>query len=136
MKKNFVKWAGVFVVAAFLLATTVTVNAEEDDPIYYYDQPEIELSYSFQEPDITQVLINDTWYDHVRIDGLPTFGENATPLLPVKPVNVLLPQRGELESITVTWNGNISLGTGFNVELGRAPVIPGVPLGNGGTESI
>ena len=135
MKKNFVKWAGILIAVAFLLPTTMTVNAEEES-IYYYDQPEIVLNYSFQEPDITQVIINDTWYDHVTIDDLPTFNENATPLLPIKPVNVLLPQRGKLESITVTYNDNISLGTGFNVELGSEPVILDTTPEDGGTVDI
>ena len=112
--------AGVFIVVALFLAATVTVNAEDH---YHYEQSEIELSYFFSEPVITQVLINDTWYDQVTMEGAPTFGDTGIPLLPVKPLKILLPQKGVIKSINVTYEENISLGYGFNVELGHEPSI-------------
>lgn len=100
----------------------MTVNAEQGHSVYY-EPTEILLNFSFPEPVITQVLINDTWYDQVTMEGAPTFGDTGTPLLPVKPLKILLPQKGVMQSINVTYEENISLGYGFNVELGHEPII-------------
>lgn len=82
-------------------------------------------NFSFSEPEITELTINGTVFHRVDMNGLPINGEIGIPLLPVKPLNILLPQAYVLDSITVTWENNISLGEEFNVELGMEPVIPG-----------
>jgi len=82
-------------------------------------------NFSFSEPEITELIINGTVYHRVNMEGLPIDGDVGIPLLPVKPLNILLPQAYVLDSITVTWEDNISLGEEFNIELGTEPVIPG-----------
>jgi len=135
-KKDMFKLGAAFFVVLFLV-TTASVNAyktsymesqsgqqlkityqtpdEPDDP---EDEIEKVLSFSFPSPMISDVIINSTTYHQVTIDGLPTIGDAGFPVLPVKPVNILLPQRGEVVSIDVSYDGMVSLGDGFDVELG------------------
>ncbi|MFO7677834.1 MAG: C25 family cysteine peptidase [Thermoplasmatota archaeon] len=83
---------------------------------------EIEMDFSFEEPDITELTISDETYHDVKIDGLKTTGDTGLPLLPVKTVKILLPQRGVLESIDVVLDGNTSMGQNYNVTLGKESV--------------
>lgn len=96
-----------------------------DARCHYVHKIVMNYNFSFSEPEITELIVNGTVYHRVNMDSLPIDGDVGVPLLPVKPLNILLPQAYVLDSITVTWEGNISLGEGFNVELGTEPAIPG-----------
>lgn len=87
------------------------------------DEDEIALTFSFDSPILTEFVRNGKIYTQVVIEGLPIIGDIGVPLLPVKPVNVLLPQQTEVESITVTKEESFVLGDGYNMELGTEPVI-------------
>lgn len=114
--KILLKYATASAMALFLMTVaSVTVNAGG------FDSDEIVLNLSFEQPVITQIIIDNESYDRVIIEGLPSIGDTGVPVLPVKPVNVLLPQRGVVESIDVVCNGYVSLGDGFNIELGVEP---------------
>jgi len=83
---------------------------------------EMVIRFSFDPPVITEINGDDGVYAQVDIEGLPKSGDTGVPLLPVKPVEVLLPQQSEIESITVVKDDGIVLGDGYNVELGSKPV--------------
>jgi hypothetical protein len=83
---------------------------------------EIGQSFSFTEPEITEVNISNITYHKVAIQGLPTIDEVGEPILPVKPLRFLLPQKGVVESINISYGSNISLGNGFNVIFGKEPI--------------
>lgn len=91
--------------------------------IYLGGEDEIVLTFSFDSPILTEFVWNGKTYTKVMIEGLPIIGDVGVPLLPVKPVNVLLPQQTEVGSITVTKGEAVILGDGYNVELGSRPVI-------------
>ncbi len=78
----------------------------------------IKLNFSFLEPAITQINISNITYDQVSIEGLPNYIDPGIPILPMKPVKIQLPQKSIFESVNITCIGNISLGYGFNIELG------------------
>jgi len=83
----------------------------------------MDYSFSFPAPDVTQLVINDTVYHQVTMDGLYTVGYPNTPLLPVKPYSIIIPQMYEVDSINVTWQNNVSLGDGFNVEIEKTEAL-------------
>ncbi|MGF3585227.1 MAG: C25 family cysteine peptidase, partial [Thermoplasmatota archaeon] len=87
------------------------------------DKDKVMLTFSFNPPILTGITKNGKTYTKVMIEGLPISDDVGVPLLPVKPVNVLLPQQTKVESITVTKGEAIILGDGYNVELGSRPVI-------------
>ena len=84
---------------------------------------EIVLNYSFPEPEINEVNISNNISDMVTMLGLNVRGGINLPILPLKPLKILLPQKGLLESINVTYRGNISFGNGYNVTIAKYPAI-------------
>jgi len=127
--------APIIVISLLLTASIATVNAsvhhdeKQSQPCgsaspYTGEDNEIILTFFFDTPVITEIKRDDgSIYDQVMIEGLPIADNTGVPLLPVKPVNVLLPQRAKVESITVTKDDTIILGNRFNVELGTKPAI-------------
>ncbi|MDH7507254.1 MAG: hypothetical protein QHH15_05665 [Candidatus Thermoplasmatota archaeon] len=81
-------------------------------------EDEIVLNFCFQEPIITEVNISNSTYHNVTMNGTYTVGGLGLPMLPVKSLKVLLPQKGVLESINVTYEDNTSLGFSYTVMLG------------------
>ena len=110
LKRNY--GAG-FIILLFILSITLfhTTSAEAVSE-------KIILSFSFTEPEITEENISGTTYHRVTIQNLYNLDNPGFPILPMKPLKILLPQEGELESVNVTYTGKTSLGDGYNVILG------------------
>jgi len=117
-KKTFRKLEAIVIIAVMALsaAVSVIVHGEHDHPVGPND---IVISFSFPQPVITQVLINGTVCDRIIMEGVPMNIGTGFPVLPIKPVSVLLPQRRALESLEIENGTKISLGTGYYVELGQ-----------------
>jgi hypothetical protein len=111
-RKNF--GAIILIIMSILVAVVFGSTSAEAS-----GEDEIVLNFSFQEPEITVVNISNTTHHRVTIQGSPTIGGIGLPLLPIKPLKVLFPQKGMLESINVTYEGNTSLGDGYKVLLGN-----------------
>lgn len=90
---------------------------------YVDDEDEIVLTFSFGSPVLTEFVRDGKTYSRVAMEGLPVIGDFGVPLLPVKPVNILLPQRAKVESISVVKGEAVVLGDGYDVELGAKPVV-------------
>ena len=139
IKKNNLKFEIAVFVIAILLLTSITsvitgVNnakniqrcmiSECKKMVSFFDNNIVmDYSFSFPAPDVTQLVINDTVYHQVTMDGLYTVGYPNTPLLPVKPYSIIIPQMYEVDSINVTWQNNVSLGDGFNVEIEKTEAL-------------
>jgi hypothetical protein len=122
MKQKNLLWkklgVGVLAIISILGVITLSphsVEAESED--------EIQLNFTFDEPEITEISISDTTYHFVTMNETQCMGATNVPYLPVKPLKILLPQKGILESINVTYNGNTSVGNNYNVMLGSNQVI-------------
>lgn len=94
--------AGILIIISILLIAVMQPISAETAP-----EGEILLNFSFQEPVITEVNISNTTYHRVTMEGLPIPNVTGCPLLPVKPVRVLLPQKSILDSIDVFYKKNI-----------------------------
>jgi len=94
------------------VAFILTASAEETN------ENEILMNYSFSEPIINNANISNITYHEVLMDSSPSYGDVNQPILPMKPSRILLPQKGIVKSINVTYEGNTSLGNGYNVTLG------------------
>ncbi len=102
-----------------LIITSITVCAIINNaPVKASNENEIVLNFSFKEPEISEINISNVTYHKVILLDSPTIGSTGLPLLPVKLLKVLLPQKGILKSINITFEGNTSLGEGYNVLLG------------------
>ncbi|MBN1860270.1 MAG: hypothetical protein JW840_02290 [Candidatus Thermoplasmatota archaeon] len=110
MKKNLIKVIleiGLFIIFLISIESIYCVSAET-----------INFDFNFSEPEINQVNISSNISDYVTIEGLYTTGFPSLPLLPIKSYKVLLPQKGIIDLINVTYSGNISLGNGYNITIG------------------
>ncbi len=122
MKRKYLFWkkfgAGVLIIIISILSIAVLqpISAEENNP------DEIIQNYSFTEPEITEVNVSSTIYHEVAMTGTSAMVGPGLPILPVKPLKVLLPQKGVLKSINVTYEDNTSLGDGYNLMLGAEPI--------------
>jgi hypothetical protein len=114
-KRIYNKVEAVVVITILFLGTAILIPVN----VGQESNPEIiELSFIFDQPVISPTSVNNTTYHQVRLDDSPIVTEHGVPLLPVKPVSVLVPQCGEVSSIDVDFEGNTSLGYDYNVELG------------------
>jgi hypothetical protein len=114
MSKNIFFWKkiclGIIILISILtILTLFTLSVKGDSA------NEIELNYSFNEPVITDWNVSNVTYHNVTMNETATIGDVGLPLLPVKQLYILLPQKGIVESVNVTYSNNISLGNGYNV---------------------
>ena len=120
MKKNLF-WkefgAGILIILSTLSIVLIQPISAETAP-----EDEIQLDFSFQEPVITEVNISNTTYHEVTMNETEARSGKGLPTLPFKPLKILLPQKGVLASINVTYEGNTSLGDGYNVFIGNGSV--------------
>jgi len=62
---------------------------------------EIHLEYSLGDPSVNEVSLYNKTFTRINLANLPLSDNPGEPRLPVKPVNVLLPQNSMVESINV-----------------------------------
>lgn len=102
-----------------LIATTIptgimlTSYAEQCNP-----NTIVELTFTFGQPQIEEINVSDETYHKISIEGLPVYDFTGEPELPYQTYSLLMPQRGVLDSVDVTFSGNTTLGDGYNVLLG------------------
>jgi PKD repeat protein len=108
------KFEAAILITAFLISL-IFLNSK---PAEATSEEETIMVFSFQEPLITEVNISNITYHKVTMNDTQVFDLPGIPLLPVKPLKILLPQNGTIDSINVSYEENISLGTGYKVMLG------------------
>ena len=85
----------------------------------------IVMNYVFKEPTIEQIKISDDFYDRIKIPDLSNCGNTGEPCLPIKPVNILLPQnKTKINCINIVGKNKTFLGKGYSIE----PGVEAVPI--------
>jgi hypothetical protein len=120
MKKVTFNYKAVLIVASLILmsASSLAVAERRDN------SDQIVMNYSFEQPTIKKINIENTIYDEVVLPGVSSTGNPGEPCLPIKGSYILLPQGTTVDSITVTTSEKMCLGEGFFVK----PVGEIVPL--------
>jgi parallel beta-helix repeat protein len=102
------------------------LNSEYDgtyiDSYYLNGGNDLIFNFSFDEPSIDKIFLGKEVYDRVTLSDLPLTSQLNKPILPIKPVNILLPQKTIFKNIEVVASEQISLGEGYNIELGKKPI--------------
>jgi hypothetical protein len=70
----------------------------------------------------TPTVTNTPLYDTVEITDMPKYGAPGAPVLPFKPIRVLVPQSKEVQSVNVIYGNRKCLEGRFNLQYGRTPV--------------
>ncbi len=79
-------------------------------------------TYSFVQPNVVKVQIDDEVYDRVLYSNAPGYGAVGAPKLPAYSVRLLLPQGCRMGDISVDTGTYRSLGRGFSVEPVQTPM--------------
>ncbi len=106
--------AGVLIIISCITVIIIQSTSAEEN-----GTDEIILNFSFTEPEITEVNISNTTYQIVTMNETKSINNEGLPVLPVKPLEILLPQNGTLKSINVNYSGKTSIGDGYNILLGK-----------------
>jgi len=100
------------IVIALLLLMPFVTKAKEENKIV--------LQYSFPEPEIKEIEINGEKYDIVLMHSLPLHGDVGKPILPVKPLYILLPPDGKVKDISIEYMEREKLGK-FKIPVAEIP---------------
>ncbi len=95
---------------------------------------DMQFSFSFSEPEITEDIVDDIIYHQITMDDLTIDGDVGEPILPIKPVNILLPQKYRLLSIDIPCGDEIYLGDGFNIKLRQTAILSDLSMEKGSNE--
>ena len=118
----------VFMVTSLLLmsVSSLAVAGHQDN------SNQIIVTYSFEQPIIEKIRIENIVYDDVVLPGVISAGNPGEPCLPIKGAYILLPQGTTVDKITVTTSERICLGDDFVVK----PVGDIVPLSKRNSVSL
>ena len=107
------------VVMLFLLSSVATGinNSTIDKETDSFEN--IILNFTISKPTLEKIEINNEIYDRIIIEDLPNSGDRNEPLLPVKPVKILIPYGREFLSIEVIADEKTYVGSGYNIEVGQ-----------------
>lgn len=108
-----------FVIVAVMLFASLPSLASGNHPSAH-----ISISYSFEKPSITKVVMGNNIYDNVVLDGAAYYGSPGEPSLPVRGAYILLPQGTEASDIKVTPGEKVCLGSNYHI----APIGKAIPL--------
>ena len=119
IKKIILYFETLFVTTVLLMtAFSVLAVADKNNG---HDQ--ITKTYPFEAPRIQQVTINDANYDRIVMQNSPGNGNPGEYNLPAHGAYLLLNQGAEITDIEVVPGERVFLGSGFNVELVKEPVV-------------
>jgi len=120
MEKVTFNYKAVLIVASLILmsASSLAVAERRDN------SNQLVMNYSFEQPTIKKINIENTIYDEVVLPGVSSTGNPGEPCLPIKGSYILLPQGTTVDKITITTSEKMCLGEGFFVK----PVGEIVPL--------
>ncbi len=76
------------------------------------------LEFSFPKPIIEKLNVNGNNITKVTVEGLSYSNDLGKPILPVKPVKVILPQGSDVDNIEVTTSEEIFLGSEYGIQSG------------------
>jgi len=89
-----------------------------------HSEGDISVSYSFEKPLITKIIMGNNIYDNVVLDGAAYYGSPGEPSLPVRGSYILLPQGTEASDIKVIPGEKVYLGSNYHI----APIGKAIPL--------
>ena len=116
-------WKSLPLLLALSLVAIPLASSAETGPASSKTAP-ITVDYSFPPPGLVgyQFPGESAVYVSVTMNGLPQWSEPGLPVLPFKPVRILLPQGTEVGDIAVTCGEKVSLPGSYLVEPGQQPV--------------
>ncbi len=116
-KHNFKSCIVLFLVGTLLL-TSFSYKVEAEDTNFETQK----LSYYFDKPVLSKVVIENTNYDRVNLLDCYCSGKPEEPNIPSKGAYILLPPNSKLDSIQVKVKNKITIGKDFDIEPISHPI--------------
>jgi parallel beta-helix repeat protein len=88
----------------------------------YPDPDEVTVTYSFPQPTLEDIMINNTVYTRVLCSETSSYGNPGEPLLPVRGARILTPQGRTVSNIRITTGEKNTLMLENKIEPGATPV--------------
>jgi len=103
---------------------------ELKDELYFENNNEIEITYDFTKPELTKVTYDKDTYDSISLSGLPEFGAPGEPTLPIKPIEILLPYKTDIDKLEIILGNKVELSGTYNLVPGQEaiPILPSEEL--------
>jgi len=83
---------------------------------------QVEVSYSFDRPEVFPVTLGGENFDRVVMPGLSNTMEAGQPCVPVAGANILVPFGEDVASVAIITGERITIGDGYHIEPGAHPV--------------
>jgi hypothetical protein len=98
----------------------LSLNASSDQDFNYIENFEnLILNFSFEDPKLEKKINNDENYYRVKINGLSNTFQYNKPIIPVKNIQILIPNNMILDKIEIDTSEGKLIKTGINLELGK-----------------
>jgi len=81
-----------------------------------------EFEYIFEKPTVQKIILNGKTFDKITLSDLPSISRPNKPVIPIKPLSILLPQKTKIKNVEVFTSEKTLLGKGYNIELGKNPI--------------
>ena len=121
IKHNLKLWKTLFITMTLVLLSFSYISGANNEKSEL-----VQLSYSFENPDITTVDIQGNLYDKIILSDCYTAGNPGEPNIPSKGAFILLPPKTEPSNIQIDAKNKIDLGLGFDID----PVEEPIPITN------
>jgi VCBS repeat-containing protein len=124
--------------------TSIEGSFSESSDQSSFEEPDLHrlrYSFSFKEPRLSPIELHDRLFTKIDMPGTFSIGfEVGTPVIQVKPVKILLPQRHEVTDIVITTEEPVGVNAfAKGVNLVDTPIVPYqglVPFGEQPPESL
>jgi len=116
--ENIDKIISTLIIVFILSSITSNVSSNQD----YMNQENldsIKLDFSFSNPSIEILQINNEIFHRIKIEGLPNTFDYNKPIIPVKNLKILMPYNMILDKIVINGEGRELIKSGTNLEFGK-----------------
>ena len=117
-------------IVGLLLNSFIAYSNVKGDFEHLDGEIDLEFEFVFDEPLINNIVLDGEVYDKVTLSNLPSIHRVNKPILPMKPVSILLPQKTMYRDIEVVASEKVLLGEGYKIELGKEPIPISSDLGD------
>jgi len=121
MNKNKIKHYSIVILIS-LNMILLSSFAIADNTYIQENNQKITLSYSFKDPYIKKINVNNILYDKIILPDVINSANPGEPYLPTKGAYILLPMNTELKNINVIPSKKEYLGSGYNIIPAEIPV--------------
>ena len=116
--KNIDKIISTLTIVFILSSITINVSSNKDFMDQEYPDS-IKIDFSFSNPSIEILQINNELFHRVKIEGLPNTFDYNKPIIPVKNLKILMPYNMILDNIVINGEGRELIKFGTNLEFGK-----------------